>query len=251
MRMVSLKVFLLLLACLALNISVSAAKEPASVKDGPDGPAIGDIVTFGRYEQDNDETNGPEPIEWIVLDVHDGKAFLLSRYGLDAMPYEQERKNITWEKCTLRGWLNEDFFNTAFSAEEQAAVVLSDVGNSAADGYFGYTTYGGQDTKDHVFLLSYAQVNEYLWLRTPEEDRSIAMRVSPTLYAQRKGAFVDSRYLTSDGKNAGWWWLRSPGILQEETARIGLAGSLDSFKANNTKGTVRPAIWLNPAADPE
>ena len=51
MRMVSLKVFLLLLACLALNISVSAAKEPALVKDGPDGPAIGNVVTFCPKER--------------------------------------------------------------------------------------------------------------------------------------------------------------------------------------------------------
>ena len=48
---------------------------------------VGNIVAFGRYEQDNDLTNGPEPIEWIVLDVVDGektKALLLSKYGLDA-----------------------------------------------------------------------------------------------------------------------------------------------------------------------
>lgn len=27
------------------------------------------VITFGAYEQDNDLTNGKEPIEWIVLDV--------------------------------------------------------------------------------------------------------------------------------------------------------------------------------------
>ena len=48
---------------------------------------VGSIVTFGQYEQDNNTGNGPEEIEWIVLDVQDGKSLLLSRYGLDAKPY--------------------------------------------------------------------------------------------------------------------------------------------------------------------
>ena len=29
--------------------------------------AAGDTVVFGSYEQDNDLTNGQEPLEWIVL----------------------------------------------------------------------------------------------------------------------------------------------------------------------------------------
>ena len=42
--------------------------------------SVGDIITFGHYEQDNNLDNGAEPIEWIVLDVQDGKALLLSKY---------------------------------------------------------------------------------------------------------------------------------------------------------------------------
>ena len=52
---------------------------------------INNIVTFGHYEQDNDLSNGPEEIEWIVLDFDekDHKALLISRYGLDAKPYKR------------------------------------------------------------------------------------------------------------------------------------------------------------------
>lgn len=39
--------------------------------------AEGNIVTFGHYEQDNNFDNGPEPIEWRVLEVNDGKATLI------------------------------------------------------------------------------------------------------------------------------------------------------------------------------
>ena len=40
--------------------------------------SIGEYFAFGVYEQDNDLTNGKEPIEWLVLDVQDGEDLLLS-----------------------------------------------------------------------------------------------------------------------------------------------------------------------------
>ena len=30
---------------------------------------VGDVVNFGRYEQDNNYNNGSEPIQWRVLDI--------------------------------------------------------------------------------------------------------------------------------------------------------------------------------------
>ena len=46
----------------------------------------GDIVIFGSYEQDNDESNGTEDIEWLVLAREDNKALLISKYALDVQP---------------------------------------------------------------------------------------------------------------------------------------------------------------------
>ena len=75
-----------------------------------------DMILFGHYEQDNDLGNGPEPIEWIVLDTQDGKALLLSKYGLDAVPYNDDNNRaVTRETCTLRTWLNDTFLNAAFT----------------------------------------------------------------------------------------------------------------------------------------
>lgn len=78
--------------------------------------AIGEYVTFGSYEQDADFDNGPEPIEWMVLDHQDGRTLLLAKYGLDASWYHVESADdVTWENCKLRSWLNTDFYNTAFN----------------------------------------------------------------------------------------------------------------------------------------
>jgi ABC-type antimicrobial peptide transport system permease subunit len=83
---------------------------------------IGDIVTFGHYEQDNNQEDGKEKIEWIVLDKKDNKALLISKYALDCQPYHKVREPITWGNCTLRRWLNNAFLHTAFSAKEQSII---------------------------------------------------------------------------------------------------------------------------------
>lgn len=77
----------------------------------------GDIITFGHYEQDNNMKNGPEPIEWIVLDVQDGRYMVLSKYILDA-------GNHKWYKVSagylyIYNWLNDVFLNTAFTVEDR------------------------------------------------------------------------------------------------------------------------------------
>ena len=45
--------------------------------------SVRDTIEFGRYEQDNDLTNGSEPIVWQVLEVSDESAMMITRYGLD------------------------------------------------------------------------------------------------------------------------------------------------------------------------
>ena len=63
---------------------------------------VNDIVAFGKYEQDGMRSNGPEAIEWLVLDVQEDTALLLSRYALDSMPYHDNYKAVTWETSDLR-----------------------------------------------------------------------------------------------------------------------------------------------------
>jgi hypothetical protein len=71
-----------------------------------------DIVSFGSFPQD--DTGRKTPIEWLVLEVSDGTALLLSRYGLAARPYHAAPGAVTWADCDLRGGLNHDFLMEAF-----------------------------------------------------------------------------------------------------------------------------------------
>ena len=209
---------------------------------------VGNIVTFGTYPQTAAGFDST-PIEWIVLDYDEAnhKALLLSKYGLEAKPYNTEWVDVTWETCTLRSWLNNDFLNKAFSAEEQSAILTAAVNNSAGQGYSGWSTDGGNNTQDKIFLLSYAEANRYLGVKYWEDDygNNMKSRVAPTEYAIQTGAWISDSYKTADGKPAGWWWLRSPGRDQRSAADVDVDGSLDFDDVNCGSGCVRPAFWLN------
>lgn len=207
--------------------------------------SVGDIITFGTYPH-TAEGNDQTPIEWVVLDYDKSnhRALLLSRYGLDARPYNTEYADITWETCTLRSWLNDEFLNNAFSKEEQSAILLTEVDNSSGQGYSKWNTSGGNNTQDRVFLLSYAEANKYLDVTT-ENENNTGSRVAPTDYAMQNGAWTSDSYKTADGAAAGWWWLRSPGYDRDYAADVGNAGSLICDFVNYDDGCVRPVFWLN------
>ena len=202
----------------------------------------GDIFAFGRYPQ-TEAGDDQTPIEWIVLEVRDGKALLLSRYGLDAKPYNKEMKGITWENSTIRNWLNGEFMDRAFTEGERSGIVSTDVDNSGEQGYSEWSAEGGNNTEDMVFLLSYAEANRYFGV-TREDMSNIRSRVSPTAYASVQGAKTFG-YKTTEDLAAGWWWLRSPALNQYIAAYVNYDGSLGSSGVIDGSGCIRPALWID------
>ena len=223
--------------------------EEASERSENVSLAVGDMITFGTYPQTSKGTD-QTPIEWIVLDVQEGKALLLSKYGLDAKQFNSvQTKNITWEKCTLRSWLNNDFLNTAFSEKEQAEILITEVDNSASQGYSRWITVDRNNTKDQVFLLSCSEANKYLEV-TYFNHNNTKSRVTPTAYAEMQGAFADTSNRTVDNCAAGWWWLRSPGNHWGYASGVTHDGSLRSYMyVNDSSAVVRPALWINLDSD--
>ena len=208
---------------------------------------VGSYVTLGTYPQTVEGTD-QTPIEWLVLDYDETnhKTLLLSRYGLENMPYNQKLAYITWEECTLRAWLNGEFLNKAFSASERKAILVTTVDNRSGQGYSEWYMYGENYTKDCIFLLSYAEANRYLNL-TYTNKNNTKSRVAPTAYASSKGFRADDSYKTEDGECAGWWWLRSRGLAKNDAAGVNRDGSLSNAYVNENYfyQLVRPACWLN------
>ena len=165
----------------------------------------------------------------------------MSKYILDAKPYHEENLGVTWEQCTLRVWLNNEFITTAFTGQEQAGILLTDVDNSDSQGY-SWNTTGGKNTQDRVFLLSYAEANRYLGVayKSPNMDSRAVL----TAHAKKAGANIGD--ITVDGSPIGWWWLRSPGYFQRDAANVRSDGSLYiDTHVSIASGGVRPALWIN------
>ena len=84
----------------------------------------GDVIKFGEYEQDNNLENGKEAIDWIVLEVQDDQAFVLSEKCLDARIFSETREMSEWTDSNIRNWLNGDFMQTAFFSNLQDLIVF-------------------------------------------------------------------------------------------------------------------------------
>ncbi len=225
--------------------NIVAAKKALEAREAQF--TVGNYVTFGEYPQTTDGED-MTPIEWLVLARNGNKALLISRYGLDAQPYNADYTSVTWETCTLRTWLNGTFYNKAFSSAEQAAILTTNVDNSKNQCYSGWSTSGGNNTQDKVFLLSYAEANKYFgveyWKNTGARD-NVKSRVAPTPYAIAQGAYTSSSNMTADSNVAGWWWLRSPGSYQSSAAYVSPNGSLRDHNVDSGSASVRPALWVN------
>lgn len=215
------------------------AFPPVVWAEASSAPAAGDILLFGRFEQDNDLENGPEPIEWLVLEVREGEALLLSLRGLECLPLVTESFRNFWQDCSLRAWLNGDFMASAFTTEEQAAVRLAAVANGADQSPPQISMTGGADTEDHVFLLSYAELMRYFPAREARACR-------PTPYAAARGVVSHVRTGNCD------WWLRSPGQSGSGRAAVVTLDVADFdvmyVDFTSKQRAVRPAMWVELSA---
>ena len=108
---------------------------------------VGKTIEFGNYPQDKDGTE--KPIEWIVMKKEGNQVLLLSKYVLDAKPYNKELEDVTWETSDIRQWLNNEFYTTAFNKAEKAKIQTSLIKNEDNS---KYGTNGGNDTEDNHFL---------------------------------------------------------------------------------------------------
>ena len=184
----------------------------------------GNVITFGHYEQDNDLSNGAEPIEWQVLTEEEGRMLLLSRYGLDGQPYHSSFAEITWENSLLRQWLNGEFFETAFTDTERDGIEQV-VNRTPANPEAG--TDGGNDTADSVFLLSMEEAREY--------------------YACDEERIAHATPFAKAGAEAAPWRLRSPGYKGGcFNAFVRGDGMINTYGCLNEQHGfgVRPAMWI-------
>ncbi len=204
----------------------------------------GDLVELGTYEQDNNLENGSEAIVWYVLDKNKDEITLLSKYALDVVPYNTSKDDTTWENCSLRAWLNDDFYNAAFADNEKELIQTTTVDKN---GNSKHSVKGGATTNDNVYLLNMDNViNTDYAFNEDYHAWDIKRRCGLTAYAIAKGAYIGDEK-TEDGINSTYWWLRSTGKDKNLAVVVLSKGYVltDGLSNSTTNITVRPVITVS------
>ena len=222
-----------------LNLINGMPPQPPSPIYLPHAPrlnvSVGDRIPFGQYPQGAD--GEVQPLMWRVLAVENGRALLITDKLIEAIPYNKDYSSVTWETCTLRKWMNDEFFCKAFLLEEQSEII-SVINQNPSNPE--YRTRGGSATQDKIFVLNIDEANKYFH---DDDDRMTAV----TGYAKMQGSYVSDNYSLPGGEKTGWWWLRSPGDYGFRAAYVGNYGRILRFGGGvfSVNGSVRPALWRN------
>lgn len=196
---------------------------------------VGDKIIFGEYE-------------WRVLDIQNNTALIITENIIEQRSYHNAYKDITWADCSLRKYLNGEFYDK-FTVADQSRIIP--VINKNPDNHW-YKSKGGADTRDSIFLLSLEEVtckyfgdsssklynpgkNQRYWFQRKDENNSKRIAIN------------------KNDKWHHWWWLRSPGrvnikaVYIHPDGNIGIQGN-NILKGNiaegECKGGVRPALWM-------
>ena len=167
--------------------------------------SMGETVFWGEFEQDNNTDNGKEEIEWIVLDIEDGRALFLSKYILDYRIFDDAyMRMISWQECGIRAWLNHQFLNESFTSLQRSTI-------------------------EEVTLLSNDEACYYF-------KRDDARRSEFTTFAAHRPGVATEK--------SGWWLRSITNDHRPMMVRSDGSINTQGVHSGNMCG-VRPAIWVS------
>ena len=196
---------------------------------------VGDYVYLGHWEQNDYTGDGAESIRWLVLDVNESKLLLLSEKALANLPFNKKSDGTAWAGCSLRRWMNNDFYKAAFNAQEAAAIQTTKVQDTAEHCYSEWNTasrFSGT-TEDKVFCLSYLEACNLLTVQWACCEPTAVVSKSKTRIKLEK----------DNGNAYCWWWLRTSSY--KNNAMLIAGGSFTSAYEHFDKACVRPALWVD------
>jgi len=216
-----------------------------------------------------------EPIKWRVLEESNGESLILSERILDSQQFchdptdylafgyidmvgrNAEDRTNNYARSEIRKWLNENFFNVAFSAEEKQRIVLSTVDNSARSTNPNYNANyqnngvnknACEDTEDFVFLLSVQEVTKkaYGFKKNPyaldkrRRKNGTDYSLSQGLYVSTKNKAISKKYVGN-----GYWILRSPDYGNYHDVFIAVdTGAINAIDVKTTQWGIVPALRI-------
>ena len=185
--------------------------------------------------------NKGKDIEWLIIDENKEEYLLLSKYILDARAYNVEDVDVDWEKSTLREYLNNEFYNIAFSNAEKKKIISDRLNNNVKK---DVGLVEKSDTEDKVYLLSIADVEKYFY-KTDGDNKFIKS------LATKKQDDIDINIKVNENKNAWYFgnsafWLRSEGLYSDDAAFVNYNGNVSTNGINVAYAEmgVRPVIRI-------
>ncbi len=200
------------------TVMESSASSASTLRTVYANKRVGEHFELGHYPQgDNGEI---KPITWRVLQRNEYYLLVIAEQCLDCKPYNKKWCDITWADCTLRRWLNTEFYNKAFNEQERKCILKTRIINNA-----------GPSTADYIFLLSVDEAKRLF----ANKDAHLA---NPTKFAVKNGSLTYCNYCT--------WWLRSRGEDVYRAAYVRTDGYVydDGDLVDFVDCAVRPALKL-------
>ena len=193
-----------------------------------------------------------EPLTWRILDpsngfvvcekIIDSQAIQNTMYYLNNAYWQTRAMNWysnNYATSDIRDWLNDDFFKTAFTKEQQDIIKSTEIKNEAYSA--DYARFNGEKTTDKVFLLSYEEGKNPNYRFAPSfSTHDTARRTKGTDYAKCQGLAPGD----ADGNN--YWWLRTPSNSSTNNCCVECKGYVNIDKLDySTCYGIRPACCLS------
>ena len=234
-----------------------------------------------------------EPIQWRILEERDGVALVIAQLIIDSQAYlnvaeytglDDHSNEIdmntnpgvpentyanNYEYSSIRAWLNDNFYNTAFTTLQKELIALTNVDNGINSSSTSYTATDGKNqwvahwntgtdflcanTEDYVFLPSLAEITNADYGFTPcytryAEDTNRIRLYSD--YALSQGLWAHSGSYTN-GVKYGEYWLRTPYQSDYDGSGYGAVCTVDEEGTAEQSGYVCwtafgvvPMLWI-------
>lgn len=186
-----------------------------------------------------------EDIKWKILSEENGVALIFADLMIDSREYQavySETEGVyyttygsapegtlsnNWEYSTIREWLNESFYETAFGVFQRQLIEL---------------TYNSDVlTYDNVYLLSMDEANNPINGFSPittDEDKQLIKNA--TEYAKAQGIYL--YHDISKELISGQWWLRTADERTSYAKRVSLGGGIVGDDVTYTNVGIVPAM---------
>jgi len=229
------------------NVSETSADtivttSEASTDAGSGVNYIGEVIPFGGCD-------------WRILDIKDGNILIIREKIAEHRAFNSQQEYITWENCTLRQYLNGEYYES-FDESDRARIVKTT--NANPDNPW-YGTDGGNDTEDYIFPLSLDEVVKYFGDsgQLDNKPNGESTLIDDRYDANRQAFNEDDDFnpkgtrLGEDGNyydtySGDSWGLRTPGGYSSVAVVSGIGDIYVMGIRNQDPGIgVRPAMWIS------